>query len=241
MCKKLIITGLIFTLAAGPVFAAKSASKQEAVGVGAGATIGAVVGGPVGLMIGAAIGAKLGDSYHRKNEQIGTLSESLAGSNERIGALQGDNSELHADIDSLGTELQRMQALARPDLLRLMQAGIEMDLLFRTDEDVLTDTTGSRVAELAASLARMPEIQLRLDGFADERGDAGYNQGLSARRVEHVRDLLLANGIPASRIQHTAHGESIAAEATVDSYALERKVSVTLYIDEAPSLALNPR
>ena len=50
---------------------------------------------------------------------------------------------------------------------------------------------------------------------------------------------------PAQRQEPSAqrHGgkESAAADASVDSYALERKVSVTLYIEGAPSLAQNPR
>ena len=56
-----------------------------------------------------------------------------------------------------------------------MQAGIDMDLLFRTDEFALTDTTGDRCAQMAATLANMPSVSIQLDGFADERGDAAYN------------------------------------------------------------------
>ena len=39
------------------------------------------------------------------------------------------------------SDLQRMQASSRPELLGLLQAGIEMDLLFRTDEHVLPPST----------------------------------------------------------------------------------------------------
>ena len=45
-----------------------------------------------------------------------------------------------------------------------------MDLLFRTDEYALADTTGGRFASLASTLASMPDIRVQLDGFADERG-----------------------------------------------------------------------
>ena len=46
-----------------------------------------------------------------------------------------------------------------------------MDLLFRTDEAALADTTGSRLYELATTLAAMPGIRVQLDGFADELHD----------------------------------------------------------------------
>ena len=134
-----------------------------------------------------------------------------------------------------------MRAESRPELLSLLQAGIEMDLLFRTDEHVLAGSTVSRLQQLAASLASMPGVFVRLDGFADERGDAAYNQKLSVRRAEHVRHVLLANGVPTARISVKAHGESPAADDDVDSYAFERKVSLTLYIDDSPSFAANPQ
>jgi peptidoglycan-associated lipoprotein len=106
---------------------------------------------------------------------------------------------------------------------------------------VLAATTGSRLQELATSLASMSDVYVQLDGFADERGDAAYNQNLSNRRAGHVRDVLLANGVPAERISVNAHGESQAADDNVDSYAFERKVSLTLYIQNSPSFAANPQ
>jgi outer membrane protein OmpA-like peptidoglycan-associated protein len=133
-----------------------------------------------------------------------------------------------------------MRAVARPELLALMQAGIEMDLLFRTDEHKLGNTTDSKLRQLATSLASLPDVYIQLDGFADERGDADYNQNLSARRAENVREILTSNGIAESRIKVAAHGESPAADDNIDSLALERKVSLTLFIDETPSFASNP-
>jgi outer membrane protein OmpA-like peptidoglycan-associated protein len=86
----------------------------------------------------------------------------------------------------------------------------------------------------------MSDVNIRLDGFADERGDATYSHGLSERRVQHVRDLLVQNGVPESRIKVTAHGESPAADTNIDSYALERKVSLTLYVEDTKSFAATP-
>ena len=233
MRNKIILTGLIAAMAAAPAFA-ESASKEESIGVSAGAVIGAIAGGPVGLVLGAALGAKLGDEFHQRDTEIDSLSTSLQGSQSRV-------NELERDVVALGGDLQRMQQESRPELLSLLQAGIEMDLLFRTDEDVLSSTTGSRLQQLAASLASMPDVFVRLDGFADERGNAAYNQKLSARRAEHVMHVLLANGVPAARISVRAHGESPAADNNVDSFAFERKVSLTLYIEDSPAFAANPQ
>ena len=216
------------------------ASKEETIGVGAGAVIGAAAGGPVGFVVGAALGARLGDAMQKKDKRIDTLTTSLDTSRQSVADLEDDVHELTSNIDTVTAELEQVRRVSRPELISLMQAGIAMDLLFRTDEDVLADTTGIRLQELALTLAAMPDIQVQLDGFADERGDAEYNQRLSERRVQFVRQQLIAAGIDPARIGHTAHGEVPAQDDNVDSLALERRVSVKLFIDESPSFASTP-
>ena len=219
-------------LAAAPGEAAQRSAKNETIGVGSGAVIGAVAGGPVGFIVGAAIGAKVGETIDRKNESIGNLQESVDHSQARV-------SKLERELGAMDGEIERLQALSRPELIDLMQAGIEMDLLFRTDEAVLADTTGSRLAQLAGTLAGMRDIRIQLDGFADERGAVDYNQSLSERRVQFIRDQFVAAGVHPDRISSAGHGESVAQDDTPDSYALERRVSVKLFIDDSPSLASN--
>jgi outer membrane protein OmpA-like peptidoglycan-associated protein len=232
MRKTLSIICFISLISAAPVYAADS-SKEEKVGVGAGAVVGAIAGGPVGFIIGAAIGAKMGDTMHKKNESIDGLSVSLQQSNN-------DLRTLNASYDSVHGELEHMQRVARPELVSMLEAGIAMDLLFRTDEHVLADTTGDRLASLGRTLATMTDIRVQLDGFADERGDETYNYNLSTQRVEFVREQLVAAGIHPSRIRISAHGEAPAQDASVDSYALERRVSLTLFIDDSQSVAQLP-
>lgn len=223
-----------------PVAVQAAASKQEKIGVGAGAVVGAAAGGPVGLIIGAAIGAGIGDNLHRKSNEIESLSSELAASRSTVVRLERDVDRMDRNLDTLGAELQQLQRYSNPEMASLLEAGIAMDLLFRTDEAALADTTGSRLYELATTLAVMPGIQVQLDGFADERGDEQYNQKLSEQRVAFIRDQLVAAGVDASRITATAHGESPAQDDTVDSYALERRVSLKLYTDDVTSVAANP-
>jgi len=220
-----IITATVAILALFAQTASAAASREENIGVGTGAVVGALAGGPVGFIIGAAIGAKLGDSFHEKSARIDNLQSSLQVSRE--------------SLDDLNAAVKQLQNIARPELVSLMQAGIDMDLLFRTDEYALTDTTGDRLAQMAGMLANMPDVRIQLNGFADERGDAEYNYALSERRVEFVRNMFITAGVHPTRISASAHGESVAQDPDVDSYALERRVSVRLFIDNAQSLASN--
>ena len=222
--RKLIWTITALGLVMAAPAASADASKEETIGIGTGGAIGAVAGGPLGFMIGAAIGAKVGDTLFKKNKEIDSLNASLDESQDLVGDLEYDVRQLNA----------------RPEVVSLLQAGIAMDLLFRTDEHVLADTTGGRLADLATTLASMPDIQVQLDGFADERGDSSYNQRLSQKRVEFVKEQLIAAGVEPSRINYAAHGEAPAQDDSVDSFALERRVSLTLFVDNSPSFASNP-
>lgn len=226
----MIVAALLTGLAVMPAQAASKTSKPEAVGIGTGAVVGAAAGGPVGLIVGAAIGARLGDRWHDRGEQIETLTSSLEKSRSSTVVLE-------RDIDILTAEISQLRSVSRPELVNLLQAGIEMDLLFRTDETALVDTTGDRLYQLASTLASMPHIRIQLDGFADERGDEDYNLKLSEKRVDFVRELFVTAGVRPNRISATAHGESVAQDESIDSYALERRVSVKLFIDDTPSVA----
>ena len=225
-------TAIVCLLATAPGHAAQRSAKNETIGVGSGAVIGAAAGGPVGFIIGAAIGAKVGETIDKKNHSIASLQDSVDRSRTEV-------AQMEREFDALGAEIERLQALSRPELIYLMQAGIEMDVLFRTDEAVLADTTGNRLAQLAGTLAGMQDIHIQLDGFADERGAPDYNQSLSERRVQFIRDQFVAAGVHPDRIRSAAHGESVAQDESPDSFAFERRVSVKLFIEDSPSLASN--
>ena len=228
MRKTLAVISISALVATAPL--AAQASKEEHVGVGTGAIVGAIAGGPVGFIVGAAIGSKIGDTMYQKNEEIDTLVASLDESNGRVASL-------NTNIDTLSAELERLEHVARPELVSLLQAGIAMDLLFRTDEHVLTDTTGSRLQQLAGTLSGMPDVRIQLAGFADERGDEDYNLELSQKRVDFIRDQLIQAGVSPDRIVASAYGETPAVDSTPDSYALERRVSMTVFIEDSPSFA----
>ena len=151
--RKTISAIAIVSLVAAFSTANAAASKQETIGAGTGAIVGIAAGGPIGFVLGAAIGAKIGDSMYQKEVTIDTLSTSLDESQARVSSLELDVSELDASIDVLNAELVRMQRISRPEVVNLLQAGIAMDLLFRTDEHTLADTTGIRLNELATTRA----------------------------------------------------------------------------------------
>ncbi|MAF75360.1 MAG: OmpA family protein [Pseudomonadota bacterium] len=65
------------------------------------------------------------------------------------------------------------------------------------------------IAEMAEFMNEHPQLDLTIHGHTDKIGDAEYNQWLSQRRAESVKNVLVESyGISASRINTVGHGES---------------------------------
>ncbi|HXU47972.1 MAG TPA: OmpA family protein [Candidatus Binatia bacterium] len=52
-----------------------------------------------------------------------------------------------------------------------------------------------------------PDAKLSIEAHADDRGPRPYNQDLSERRVERIKDYLVQQGISADKIQTAAYGK----------------------------------
>jgi len=75
--------------------------------------------------------------------------------------------------------------------------------LLSSQEQTLTALTG----DFKTLLQSKPNARLTLEGHADPRGTAEYNQALSERRVNRTRQFLIEQGVPEASIQTKAFGE----------------------------------
>lgn len=73
-------------------------------------------------------------------------------------------------------------------------------------------------------------VKAKICGFTDSRGFRRYNQMLSERRGNSVRDFLIEQGVAADRLDVCSHGESdpLATNRTVSGRANNRRVDVRL-------------
>lgn len=60
-----------------------------------------------------------------------------------------------------------------------------------------------------------PDAKLSVEAFADIRGGKSYNQDLSERRVERIKQYLVEQGIPADKVQTAAYGKERPLEKKV--------------------------
>ncbi|QAA83016.1 OmpA family protein [Aequorivita sp. H23M31] len=74
-----------------------------------------------------------------------------------------------------------------------------------------------------------PAANAELIGYADEMGDAAYNQKLSERRAKRVYDILLATGVDPSRLTHSGGGQDKSVDKdSKDARQLVRRVTFKL-------------
>ncbi len=113
------------------------------------------------------------------------------------------------------------------------------------DERVLFDTDHARVktrgreliAEIAALWHDHPEwVHLTIEGHADIRGTDEYNQDLSQRRAEHVRDVLVKLGFMADQMTPVGYGRSRPRDPgeTPDAHQHNRRVEFVIQRGSEP-------
>lgn len=106
-------------------------------------------------------------------------------------------------------------------------ARIELLVNFDFDRSEVKPEYFAEIEEVADFMRRFPEVIAELEGHTDGVGTVEYNQGLSERRANAVRDVLIDRySIPASRISAVGFGENqpVASNDTAAGRAQNRRV-----------------
>lgn len=104
------------------------------------------------------------------------------------------------------------------------------DVLFDTGSAILKPEGARNVSRLAQYLVENPERRIMVEGFTDSTGGEEFNQKLSERRASSVRDLLIRQGVDASRIEVIGYGEAypVASNDNAGGRQLNRRVEVII-------------
>jgi outer membrane protein OmpA-like peptidoglycan-associated protein len=103
-------------------------------------------------------------------------------------------------------------------------------VLFRSAESTLLSSAQVKLDQVAKALLDVPARNLIVEGHTDSRGSTSYNQDLSQRRADAVRDYLVQRGYPADRIQALGKGKGspIADNASPEGRANNRRVEIVI-------------
>ena len=80
-------------------------------------------------------------------------------------------------------------------------------IYFEEDQSTLTAEAQETLKRQAAWLQKYTNVQIQVEGHADERGTREYNIALSARRATASREFLLTQGVEAARVSSIAYGK----------------------------------
>lgn len=113
---------------------------------------------------------------------------------------------------------------APPTKRRIVLRALHFDF----DKATIRSDARPVLDEAVRTLKEEPGIIVIAEGHTDSVGSEQYNQRLSLRRAEAVKDYLVRNGIDASRIRVEGRGESnpVASNATAEGRAQNRRVEL---------------
>jgi outer membrane protein OmpA-like peptidoglycan-associated protein len=137
-------------------------------------------------------------------------------------------------------EAERRAAQALTDLERAGEVRVREDargtvltlsgsVLFTSGAADLLPSARNRLSEVADAL-KQSDSQLTIEGHTDAQGPDHYNEELSLRRAQQVRDFLVSNGVPPDRIMVRGLGEyrPVASNSTPEGRANNRRVEIIL-------------
>lgn len=88
-----------------------------------------------------------------------------------------------------------------------MKAGALSTIFFDYNSSSLSSGTRSTLEANAEYLKQNANVEVQVEGHADERGGKQYNLALGERRANTIKDYLIALGVESSRISTVSYGK----------------------------------
>ena len=99
------------------------------------------------------------------------------------------------------------------DSVEYLADGVKDRVFFATNESILTTASRETLRAQAAWLRKNSNINVVLEGHADERGTREYNLALGERRANSAKDYLMTYGISSDRISVLSYGKERPVDA----------------------------
>ncbi len=231
-----ILASLAFTqhaTAESQRFEPENKMQTEVIGFGSGILAGAAIGGPVGGFIGGMMGILIADEVNDE-KSIEAQLIALKQADEELERQSNELLALHADLHSMKKK-QMMQTVnfekSQQQMLQERIGNMQTNIQFQTSSVAIEDVYHTQLASIAEILQQFPELNVRLEGFADQRGDSAFNQALSDARAEAVAKYLIALNVDKKQVTYAGNGEATQRDlnqSSKESLFFDRRVSIQL-------------
>ena len=112
-----------------------------------------------------------------------------------------------------GTGQMQGDVYTGSDTIEYLASGVPDRVFFATNKSSLTTASRATLRKQATYLRKNKNLNVTIEGHADERGTREYNLALGERRANAAKDYLMTYGISSDRITVLSYGK----ERPVDS------------------------
>jgi outer membrane protein OmpA-like peptidoglycan-associated protein len=185
----------------------------------------------------------LGQMHDAETSQLAATSGQLGRANTQL-ALQGqamqNQNQVIATEQQRRADAEKAAAKATADLAafasvkqetRGMVITLSGSVLFVSNKSDLLAGAQVKLNDVADALTKQDsESKIVVEGHTDSQGGATYNQDLSQKRAQTVRDYLVTRGIAADRLTSQGFGltRPIADNASAEGRANNRRVEIVV-------------
>ena len=99
------------------------------------------------------------------------------------------------------------------ETVKYLASGVPDRVFFATNKSSLTTASRATLRKQATFLRKNKNLNVTIEGHADERGTREYNLALGERRANAAKDYLMTYGVSSDRITVLSYGK----ERPVDS------------------------
>ena len=93
------------------------------------------------------------------------------------------------------------------ETVKFLASGVPDRVFFATNKSSLTTAARETLRKQATYLRKNKNLNVTIEGHADERGTREYNLALGERRANAARDYLMTYGISGKRISVISYGK----------------------------------
>ncbi|NLS14571.1 OmpA family protein [Vibrio sp. SM6] len=105
---------------------------------------------------------------------------------------------------------------------------------FKTNSSEISEPSRRWLLSLAEYLSTQPEVEIVINGHTDDSGRNRYNDGLSERRAQMVKQILMQGKMPITRLFTRAFGEYLpsCSNQTNSGRTCNRRVDLVLLVPQ---------
>jgi peptidoglycan-associated lipoprotein len=141
------------------------------------------------------------------HEGIEMMNTKLLGALAAAALLSACASEDNSAATTGASAGSNMAGSVRPGSQEDLVANVGDRVFFGLDRSTVAADQRPVLERQAAWLAQYPQVQITLEGHADERGTREYNLALGQRRANSARDVLVSQGVSGSRLNTISYGK----------------------------------